>query len=87
MINNIKYCYYIFDYIDNSLDTIENEKNGEILLIYLHNFNNYCCLQIIFYMDVYLVYLSTILFRKYSITFLTIFVLFLSIMIDNSMTN
>ena len=48
MINNIKYCYYIFDYIDNSLDTIENEKNGEILLIYLHNFNNYCCLQIIF---------------------------------------
>ena len=48
MINNIKYCYYIFDYIDNSLDTIENEKNGEILLIYLPNFNNYCCLQIIF---------------------------------------
>ena len=69
MINNIKYCYYIFDYIDNSLDTIENEKNGEILLIYLHNFNNYCCLQIIFYMDVYLVYLSTILFSKYSIFF------------------
>jgi hypothetical protein len=48
MINNIKYCCYIFDYTDNSLDTIENEKNREILLIYLHTFNIYCCLQIIF---------------------------------------